>query len=876
MILNYPVEQLLLWIVVLPLAGALVNGLLGRMTNRSVVSAVAVGAVSLSFAMALVVFVSLVGMDEGSRIIRLDLYEWFSVSFQNHTVPIRVAFVVDELSGIMLLMVTGIGTLIHLYSTDYMSEDPSLARFFSYLNLFTASMLILILASSIPVMFVGWEGVGLCSYLLIGFWYDNRDYARAGRKAFVVNRIGDFGVLIATFLLVGSVYSFEFSDINEAAVSGASGLVDPFHLFLSSDAGVGAASIASVAVLFLFLGCTGKSAQVPLYVWLPDAMAGPTPVSALIHAATMVTSGVYLCCRLSPLFWITPNVMAVIAVVGTVTALVAACVALVQVHMKKILAYSTVSQLGFMFAAVGCGAFRAGIFHVFTHAFFKACLFLGAGAVMHAVHAHGDADVRKLGGLRKTLPTVHWTFLVSCLAIAGVPFFSGFFSKDEILLGALEASHYFVSPLVAQLVFVGLLAAAVMTAFYMFRLYFLTFHGSYRSGEGVTDGYDAHPHRPGPAMAWPLMILGVGAVTCGYLGLPHALHLPNLWGHWLEPAVVNFSSGQAEGPFPWIAMVSGTVAMLAGVGLAYALYKSRGLVPASDDGSRKPFFHRLLMDAWRVDRLYDASVVKPVHSMARFSSWVDANLVDGLLARVTSGFVRAGGFVITRLQTGKIYAYGLTLAVGLLAVVWWFSTPHIDVDHEVEGHRVTWTVEGGYGYRYRWDAEADGEFESDWDDRTDFSHAFVGDGTGHVHGLALMVGPSDGSHGNERVIELPEAGKTLVLWELDGVCAKGRPPSVTTKPHGVSIRPNGCSSSRLEQGMKHFSLGPGNSALLETLNVTVVSKVSAVVEARSALGGYTRQHVHAFVIPPRKGEVREQAHDGMGTGSVRPVRYGHD
>ncbi len=318
-------------------------------------------------------------------------------------------------------------------------------------------------------MFVGWEGVGLCSYLLIGFWYENGEYAAAGKKAFIVNRIGDFGVLIGMFVLLLACRTLEIPEINAEA----SRLDGVFYLGRTE---VG--SVATVASLFLFLGCTGKSAQIPLYMWLPDAMAGPTPVSALIHAATMVTAGVYLCCRMSPVFHQSPTAMATIAIIGALTALLAASIALVQNQMKRILAYSTVSQLGFMFAAVGCGAFTAGIFHVFTHAFFKACLFLGAGAVMHAVHAHGDADIRKLGGLKNKLPTVHWTFLVSCLAISGFPLTSGWFSKDEILLGALNATTVFAEPWLGWLVFGLLVAAATMTAFYMFRMYFLAFHGT--------------------------------------------------------------------------------------------------------------------------------------------------------------------------------------------------------------------------------------------------------------------------------------------------------------------------------------------------------------------------------------------------------------
>ncbi|UCH28863.1 MAG: NADH-quinone oxidoreductase subunit L [Myxococcales bacterium] len=506
--LEAPQQILLLLIILFPLGGAIVNGLLGRYLPKGLVTLVAVGSVAVSFSLAVLSFVELYGLSHDAQHAALayHFYEWFSVKIPNGTVvPINVRFMMDSLSGVMTLVVTGVGGLIHLYSVGYMGEDEGYPRFMSFLNLFMASMLILVLGSSMPVMFIGWEGVGLCSYLLIGFWYENRDYAAAGRKAFVMNRIGDFGVLIGMFVLVSVVGSFEFVDINHAAMNGD--LRGDFPVWILGVA----PSLATVACLFLFLGCTGKSAQIPLYVWLPDAMAGPTPVSALIHAATMVTAGVYLCCRLSPLFITSDVAMSVIAVIGTLTALLAASIAVAQREMKKILAYSTVSQLGFMFAAVGVGFFAAGFFHVFTHAFFKACLFLGAGSVMHAVHAHGDADIFKLGGMGKYTPTTRWTFLASCLAIAGFPLTSGFFSKDEILLGAAAQIYRDDGALmqgVGWFVLIGLTLAAVMTAFYMFRLYFLTFTGEYRSADQSGDHpYDAHPHESPPSMTIPLIVL---------------------------------------------------------------------------------------------------------------------------------------------------------------------------------------------------------------------------------------------------------------------------------------------------------------------------------------------------------------------------------
>ncbi|UJR81245.1 NADH-quinone oxidoreductase subunit L [Sandaracinus amylolyticus] len=587
---------MLLWIVLLPLLGSVINGFFGRGAAKGLVSGVAVGTVATSFLLALYCFTMLVfageGEHAGNTAITLDLYRWFSVTVGEDSVPVNVRFTMDHLSGIMTVMVTGIASLIHLYSTEYMGDDPSYPRFMTYLNLFTASMLILVLGSNLPLMFVGWEGVGLCSYLLIGFWWENPAYAAAGRKAFVVNRIGDFGVLIGTFLLLSSSHTFEFSEINAGVIEYGQRQVElgGFPIGIT---------IAGAAAFFLFIGCTGKSAQLPLYVWLPDAMAGPTPVSALIHAATMVTAGVYLCCRLSPVFMMSENVMALIAVTGALTALLGASIGVVQTQMKRILAYSTVSQLGFMFAAVGMGAFAAGIFHVFTHAFFKACLFLGAGSVMHAIHAHGDADIRWLGGMRKYMPKTRWTFALSCLAIAGFPLIGGFFSKDEILFGALEGAQHF--GWVGYAVFVMLAVAAFLTAFYMFRLYFLTFEGEFRGGHapdahGHGDDHHAEPHESGDAVTITLMVLAVGAVLAGFLGLPHWLgdvigvHW-NLWTPWLtghegeHGAVAAFAAEAHEGALSptmlgVIAMTVGSLVGVGGIGLAYTWFgKADAIAP---------------------------------------------------------------------------------------------------------------------------------------------------------------------------------------------------------------------------------------------------------------------------------------------------------
>jgi NADH-quinone oxidoreductase subunit L len=783
------IERTLLWIVLLPLLGAAINGVFGSRASKNLVSGVAVGSVLGAFLLSLVGFGHLLMTDEPA--IRNDVYTWFSVTLRGAEVPIQVRFVMDHLSGIMTVMVTGIGTLIHVYSVGYMGDDPGYARFMTYLNLFMASMLILVLASSLPLMFVGWEGVGLCSYLLIGFWYTNPDYAAAGRKAFVVNRIGDFGVLMGTFLLglavVGmstpgsnGVEAFEFANINASAFQLGR---EPVTLGPNS-LGV---SVATLGVLFLFLGCAGKSAQIPLYVWLPDAMAGPTPVSALIHAATMVTAGVYLMVRLSPVVVESPVAMTVIAIVGALTALVAASIALVQNQMKKVLAYSTVSQLGFMFAAVGMGAFSGGFFHVFTHAFFKACLFLGAGSVMHAVHAHGDADIRYLGGLKKWMPRTHWTFAISTAAIAGLPLLSGFFSKDEILLGAATwATGSPFAPWVGWLVFGILVLAATMTAFYMFRLYFRTFHGEFKGGHppehegehGHDDhghgdhGHHAEPHESPASMTVPLIVLAVGAALVGYLGLPHAFHAPNWWSNWLTPqyeefvhvygelhaqdvdeaqaieqatdaarripsAVAAFQvrpEGEIRAQFvhapgwvPWMVMGLGTLAGLLGLGLAFVWYYQRNGEPAGALLQRTRALHKLLMNKWYVDEAYGATVVAFNKWLAVFAANFDRFVVDGSLARVSAFAAKSAGYVVTRSQTGAVYAYAAMFVVGLAGLGWWFTYPQPSLqrmDEDTVGS-VTWSAGRGLGYQYRWDFDSDGEWEvDDWSNEAQVTHDY--------------------------------------------------------------------------------------------------------------------------------------------------------
>jgi NADH-quinone oxidoreductase subunit L len=887
-------ELALLWIVLSPLLAAAVNGAFGRFASKRLAGNVAVGAIAISFALSLAVFIRLMTMESEDPRLELEVYQWFNLGFGSTDIPIRIAFVADSLSGVMLLVVTGIGLLIHVYSLEYMEGDDGYARFFTYLNLFSASMLVLVLGSSMPVMFVGWEGVGLCSYLLIGFWYQNGEYAAAGKKAFIYNRIGDFGVLLGMFILFAATNTLEFSEL----ATREEALTQPF-VFIRGEWGM----TATIACLFIFLGCTGKSAQIPLYTWLPDAMAGPTPVSALIHAATMVTAGVYLCCRMSSVFVLSPTAMAIIAITGALTALLAASIALVQNQMKKILAYSTVSQLGFMFAAVGSGAFAAGIFHVYTHAFFKACLFLGAGAVMHAVHAHGDADVRKLGGMRKYLPVVHWTFLVSCLAIAGVPLFSGFFSKDEVLLGSLSSSSYYEKTLAdlavivnaegptsypwptffariqywmlaitPYLVFAILVLAATMTAFYMFRLYFLTFAGKYRSAEPAHDshgeeahddhahdehghdehGYDPHPHAPGPRIAIPLVVLGIGAVIAGYVGLPHAFHLPNLWAEWLHGPVATVEGGhEAEGLaafYPWIAMAAGILAAAIGIGLAYSRYGSGGNVPSSAEPRG---FHRVLMNKWYVDELYDWTVVLANRFAAVFAANIDKYFVDGILARLTSAIVTALGWLATRVQNGLVYVYATVMVVGLLAVGWWFTYPHAQLEGEVTGATVEWRAANGLGYRYAWDVDSDGTFEDcatntcsgEYEDE-DFERYVI-----------RITGIRPGDVTELEVDDDPTTIDRRYLttdWEPteDGQ----RWPTVRFEEGKVLLDAGGAPMRVRGQAVTEpVQLGPGDSIQLGMGSARICVVVRGTVRITSAFGNTVEDDAEVIIEPPEGG-----------------------
>jgi NADH-quinone oxidoreductase subunit L len=895
-------EQMLLWIVLFPMIGAALNGIAGCFfkTDKKLVTGVAIGSVALSLVFALVCFSSLLGLhhDDPAASITYQAYEWFSVQVpfgkDAVTVPVNVRFTMDALSGMMTLMVTGIGLLIHIYSSGYMSDEPSYARFFAYLNLFMASMLILVLSSNLPLMFVGWEGVGLCSYLLIGFWFENPNYAAAGKKAFIVNRIGDFGVLMGMFLLLASTRSFEFAEINAKA----STLTDMVNLgAVSLDA-----TTATVAALFLFLGCAGKSAQIPLYVWLPDAMAGPTPVSALIHAATMVTSGVYLCCRLSPVFVQSPTAMAVIAVVGTLTALVAASIALVQNQLKKVLAYSTVSQLGFMFAAVGVGAFSAGIFHVFTHAFFKACLFLGAGSVMHAVHAHGDADFKDIGGMKKWMPYTNITFLISCFAIAGFPLTSGFFSKDAILHGALSAGEYFeFAPWLGTAVFAALVLGAAATAFYMFRLYFLTFTGEFRGGHAHDNhGHDDHgkddhgkdghgkgdhghgkdghghaePHESESAITIPLMVLAGGAALVGFLGMPAWMHLPDFWSEWLHGVVTGIPGAEEhhhDAGSGMTALIAGTVAGLSGIAFAFVKYNNKPWhSPQQLSG-----VHAFLMDKWRVDEFYDVVIVRPMAFIARISGNVDRIAVDGM-TKLAAYAAQGAGFAFTRLQNGVVHAYGAAIAFGMVGLLWWVQYPHAHLDTAFKGDAVHFVAGAGVGYQYQWDFDSDGKPEIDWSTTRDTSYAYD---AAALHSVEFKMTQTLAVGRGPFAVRLkPGQGVTLDVRDLGGRWRTNpdvaTPPSIRYENGNLMIRPGGTTVrvDRVLVSGDDIAVTPGSIVELggpddggEYTSFQVNGVVTSTLLVKSAFGNTQTLRTDVVFLPLKGGQRAALNTDGTPT-----------
>ena len=666
-------------IPLLPFAGFLVNATLGRRLPKAVTGGLASAVMVLSFLIAVMQVWALGAMPPESRQINQTLFTWITAGDFSLDLALRL----DALSAVMILVVTGIGSLIHIYSTAYMHEetDADYGRFFSYLNLFCFFMLMLVLGSNVLVMFVGWEGVGLCSYLLIGFYYQKQSAADAAKKAFVVNRIGDFAFILGALLLVVTFNSLDFTTIALAVKE------------LPPEATFGTLSLIT---LLLFIGATGKSAQIPLYVWLPDAMEGPTPVSALIHAATMVTAGVYMIGRNAVLFEHAPLTLTVVAVVGAATALMAGTIGLVQNDIKRVLAYSTVSQLGYMFLAMGMGAFGAGIFHLMTHAFFKACLFLGSGAVIHALH--GEQDIRQMGGLKKHIPITYWTFVIAAVAIAGAPGLAGFFSKDEILFETFVHGHQFLWA-------VGVITS-LLTATYMFRLVHLTFHGEERFGAvEPAHGHDAHASHPThsthgthlhdapPAMAFALIVLAVGSILAGYVGVPHALGGHNNLGAWLEPAFQATNCGQpvATGELAGIALenclpgeeagaedhaslelslmaVSSLVAF-AGIGLATFLWLKRKDIPAQM-ATQFAGVHRLLLNKYYVDEVYDATIIQPIKVVSQEGLWrgFDVKVVDGAVNG--AGYFVSGVSIILRLlQNGSVKTYAASTFAGAVAIL---------------------------------------------------------------------------------------------------------------------------------------------------------------------------------------------------------------
>ena len=627
-----------IWLVpAFPLLGFLLNGFLGKRFGTRFVTFIGPLAIALSFAQSLVLFFQMLEIE--GNVLNEHLYTWIS----SGSFEAGINFQVDQLSGLYLLVITGVGFLIHVYSVGYMHGESGYYRFFAYLNLFVFFMLILVLGDSFLLMFVGWEGVGLCSYLLIGYYFEKDSAAEAAKKAFLFNRVGDFGVLSAVLLIFLTFGSIEFGTINNEAVS-------------RLEYGGG---LVTAITLLLFLGATGKSAQIPLYVWLPDAMEGPTPVSALIHAATMVTAGLYMVARLSHLFVLAPFTMNVIAVVGTVTALLAATVAITQTDIKRVLAYSTVSQLGYMFLAMGVGAFGAGVFHVMTHAFFKALLFLGSGSVILAVHH--EQDMRKMGALKNKLPITYITMLLGTLAISGIPFFSGFFSKDEILWKAYS------SPLGNPWLWgVGFLTAG-LTAFYMFRMIYLTFHGESRVDSHTVE----HVHESPLSMTIPLMILALLAVTGGFFGVPHVFHLiPNGMENYFQGFFTEIPSGHGAVSTEWTLMGFSVAFALLAWFLAGRLYHS-GFDLASRLRSKCEPLYQLSLNKWYVDEFYNSVIIQPGRLFSTHILWrlFDQNVIDRAV-NTTADVARMVGNSIRPLQNGLTQNYALIFTLGAFLILW--------------------------------------------------------------------------------------------------------------------------------------------------------------------------------------------------------------
>ena len=625
-------------IILLPLLGFLINGLFGKNLPKMLVGGLATAMVFGSFCIAVGIFMN---FNSESQPIIVKAFEWFRVN----GVQINFGFQIDQLSLMMIMIITGIGSLIHLYSIGYMSHDKGFYKFFTYLNLFIFSMLLLVMGSNYLILFIGWEGVGLCSYLLIGFWYTNEEYGKAARKAFIMNRIGDLALLIGIFMIASQTNAIDYLSVAENASKFE--LDGTVIIFITAS---------------LFIGATGKSAQVPLYTWLPDAMAGPTPVSALIHAATMVTAGIYLVVRSNFLFTLAPTVQDGILLIGFLTAALAGFYALRQNDIKKVLAYSTVSQLGFMFIALGLGAYSTAMFHVMTHAFFKALLFLGAGSVIHAVS--GEQDMRFMGGLKKYIPVTHATFLIGTLAISGFPFLSGMISKDEILVAAFAKNPIY---------WVMLFILAAITATYMFRLYYLTFHGEFRG----TEEQKHHLHESPANMTLPLIVLAVFSVIGGFINLPHFIghgHYAKLM-EWLKPVLTEESFKQMEATLSGVDFTTEMILL----GLTVLMFFSVWFIVKNTYVNKKKMavaeenytgWEKLSAKKLYVDELYNALIVKTVEGLGRGGKMFDKGVLDRVVDFVGEG-AEDSGKSMKRIQNGNVETYILimSLAVGIILIV---------------------------------------------------------------------------------------------------------------------------------------------------------------------------------------------------------------
>lgn len=615
--------------LLLPIFGFLINCCFGKSLGKTFVGILSSTTIGIAFVITLLQFIVL---QNGASPIKHIWFNWIEV--RNYT--IEFAFYYDQLAILWLLFVTGIGTLIHVYSTAYMHEDKQYHKFFSYLNLFVFFMMVLVTGSNLLIMFIGWEGVGLCSYLLIGFWYQNQDYNDAAKKAFIMNRIGDLGFLVAVFVILGLFGTIDFIELKD------------FLEYENLGTSIG---ILSIATLGLFIGATGKSAQLPLFTWLPDAMAGPTPVSALIHAATMVTAGIFLITRMNFIFDLTPNVQYLIAVIGAITAIIAASIALVQNDIKKVLAFSTVSQLGLMFLALGLGAYEIAVFHVITHAFFKACLFLGAGSVIHAIG--GEQDMRHMGGLKKHMKITFITFLISSLAIAGIPPLSGFFSKDEILLTAFHNNPF--------LWFIGTIAS-IMTAFYMFRLVFLTFFNSFRG----TKEQENHLHESPSAMTLPLIVLAVFATVGGLISIPG-----NSWlNEYLAPVIVNnaLSHPHVLGTTDYILMGVAIFGACIGIAIAYTKYIKKQHVPVNDNNI--PGLQRLLVEKYYIDDIYQFLIIQPINFLGGFFKRTTEGIISGIISGLAL-FTGELSYQARKSQNGNIGLYLFVFVIGVSVIMFY-------------------------------------------------------------------------------------------------------------------------------------------------------------------------------------------------------------